>query len=54
MNCYDCGSAKMRFSHLRVQDIPYLFWLKVPVRCHRCLSRRYVTLWLMLAHRNAG
>ena len=46
MNCYHCGSSRMRMSRIRSSDIVWLFQLKIPVRCRSCMDRRYVNLFL--------
>ena len=45
MICNDCGSTRMRPSRLRRSDLRELFKLKAPIRCRRCMSRRYVSVW---------
>ncbi len=53
MQCLECGSVKIRPSRLRLSDMPRLMLLRMPVRCHTCLSRTYTPLVLALRMRQA-
>jgi hypothetical protein len=46
VNCYHCGSGRIRLSRIRASDIVRIFQLKIPVRCRSCMERRHVNLFL--------
>lgn len=43
-HCLGCGSTRLRMSRLRISDVPHLFLLRYPVRCHDCYQRTYIYL----------
>ena len=45
MHCLWCGSSRLRTSPLRVSDLPRLFLLQQPVRCHFCNERDYASVF---------
>lgn len=45
MDCPFCNSARLRNSRTRAADILHLLILHLPVRCHNCQERLYVSIW---------
>ena len=48
MNCPYCGTSKFRTSRLRLEDVPRLALLQLPVRCRSCRERSYSTVSIFL------
>ncbi|MFZ2022033.1 MAG: hypothetical protein WAV06_09855, partial [Terracidiphilus sp.] len=45
VNCTFCHSTHIRFSRIRIPDLPWLLLLKVPVRCWSCQERVYANIF---------
>jgi hypothetical protein len=48
MKCSSCFSSRVRRSRFRLADIPRLFLLELPIRCHSCYERDYVRIFRAL------
>ena len=53
MNCHFCGSSRLRYSRFRVSDLPYIFLIRLPVRCRNCQARSYIWISQAMAIRRA-
>jgi hypothetical protein len=42
--CRICGKSTVRISHFRLLDVLRLILLQLPVRCHTCRRRYYVSI----------
>jgi hypothetical protein len=54
MHCVWCGSSRLSNSPLKSADIPKLFLLQAPVRCHFCNERYSASLFSVLKLNSAA
>jgi hypothetical protein len=53
MKCRFCDSVNIRTSRWQGQDIFWLLFLMLPMRCHDCIKRDYRSMFLVLRARSA-